>query len=228
MANSNYSNDKNKLAKEFLRYFTFWPYFLGFVILFTIIGFIYLRYSTYYYQSNAIIQIKDKSQESEMALPTEMTIFNRSMINLENEIGVLNSYRLHKRSVNFLHFNVKYYSIGVFKTSESHFSQWLGDDSSFKLKVNPDTISKYSKFKIKKSNNILEITHYDDKFNEIKKSKFNNNTTYLSNHDLPFDIKISNLDNTKNIEKEIVFMPVNNVINEPKAKLDSVRPNIIF
>ena len=31
-----------------------------------------------------------------MALPTAMTIFNRSLVNLENETGVLTSYDLHE------------------------------------------------------------------------------------------------------------------------------------
>ena len=57
MANSNYSNDKNKLAKEFETLYVL-AIFLGFVILFTIIGFIYLRYSTYYYQSNVYKKFK--------------------------------------------------------------------------------------------------------------------------------------------------------------------------
>ena len=34
-----------------------------------------------------------------MALPTELTVFNRSMINLENEINILNSYSLHSEVV---------------------------------------------------------------------------------------------------------------------------------
>ena len=39
----------------------------------------------------------DESQDSEMALPTEVTVFNRSMINLENDMNILNSYSLHRK-----------------------------------------------------------------------------------------------------------------------------------
>ena len=42
----------------------------------------------YYYESIST-EIIDKAQDTEMSLPTNLTIFNRSMINLENEIGVL-------------------------------------------------------------------------------------------------------------------------------------------
>ena len=50
-----------------------------------------------------------------MALPTSMTIFNRSMINLDNEIGVLSSFDIHSKAVRALNSNVKYYTKGNIK-----------------------------------------------------------------------------------------------------------------
>ena len=50
-----------------------------------------------------------------MALPTSMTIFNRSMINLENEIGILTSYTLHEKVVKELNSNINYYSLEILK-----------------------------------------------------------------------------------------------------------------
>ena len=61
-------------------------------------SYLYLRYVDYEYTAKAKIEILDKSQDREMALPTSMTIFNRSMINLDNEIGVLTSYNLHRKN----------------------------------------------------------------------------------------------------------------------------------
>ena len=46
---------------------------------------------------NLSIEIIDKSGILKMAY-TAMTIFNRSMINLDNEFGKLNSYDLNKNS----------------------------------------------------------------------------------------------------------------------------------
>ena len=77
---------RGEIKDEIFRFLTFWPYFLFSIILFLGIAFTFLRYAEYQYQSYAKIQIIDKSQDSEMALPTAMTIFNRSMVNLENEI----------------------------------------------------------------------------------------------------------------------------------------------
>ena len=61
-------------------------------IFFVACSYIYLRYASYTYETAAIIEIIDEAQDSEMALPTEPTVFNRSMINLENETNILNSF----------------------------------------------------------------------------------------------------------------------------------------
>ena len=93
--------------------------------------------TNYEFKSYSRIEIIDKAQDSEMALPTEMTVFNRSMINLENEIGVLSSYRLHQKVVQSLNSNVKFYTMGFIKVSEDHHSEWWsGLDYDLNLKLN--------------------------------------------------------------------------------------------
>ena len=77
---------KIDVINEFYRYLVFWPWFLTSVVIMIISSYFYLRYTEYNYQSSMKIEIMDKAQDSEMALPTAMTIFNRSMINLENVI----------------------------------------------------------------------------------------------------------------------------------------------
>ena len=71
-----------------------------------------------------LLEIIDKAQDSEASLPTAMTVFNRSLINIENEMGgVLKSYSLHERTVNSLKSYIKYYTIGNIKKTENHISQ---------------------------------------------------------------------------------------------------------
>ena len=94
LKNTDYNSNENEIRDIFLRYFSFWPIFLFFILSFLIIAFIFLRYADYQYESYAKIEIIDKSQDSEMVLPSAMTVFNRSMINLENEVGVLSSFSL--------------------------------------------------------------------------------------------------------------------------------------
>lgn len=89
--------DKNNILEEIdfkleiSKYLSFWPYFLIFTFFSVVSAYIYLRYAEFKYETNAVIEILDKAQDSEMALPTAMTVFNRSMINLENEISILKS-----------------------------------------------------------------------------------------------------------------------------------------
>ena len=99
MTDDNLNLDKINLKDSLLRYISFWPWYLYLLSLtIFIIGILLLRYSTNMYYSFAKIEIIDKAQDSEMALPTAMTVFNRSMINLENEMGILksNSLQLQK------------------------------------------------------------------------------------------------------------------------------------
>ena len=78
--------DLSNIKLEISKYILFWPYILASVLVFLFSAFIYLRYVDYVFLSEAKIEIIDKAQDSEMSLPTSMTIFNRSMINIENEI----------------------------------------------------------------------------------------------------------------------------------------------
>ena len=93
------------LRNEFFRYLSFWPWFICSLIFFLFSAYILIRYSTYQYKSEAIIEILDEAQDSEMALPTSLTVFNRSMVNLENEISILSSYSLHSQVVKELNSN---------------------------------------------------------------------------------------------------------------------------
>ena len=45
-----------------------------------------------------------------MALPTSLTVFNRSMINLENETNILKSFSLNSKVVSQLELNVEFYT----------------------------------------------------------------------------------------------------------------------
>ena len=78
-----------------------------------------MRYSSYYYETNSTIEILDKAQESEMVLLTAMTVFNRSMINLDNEIGRLSSYNLNKTVVSDIESNLRFFDIGNVKNRTS-------------------------------------------------------------------------------------------------------------
>ena len=76
------------------------------VISFYFFAFLYLRYTTPTFKTTTVIEILDESQDSEMALPTALTVFNRSMINLENEINRLKSYDLNSVVIKKTNLNI--------------------------------------------------------------------------------------------------------------------------
>ena len=141
----NLNNEKKEFRDLFLKYFGFWPFFLLSFFIFLSAAFIILRYTEVKYDVVAKIEILDKAQDSEMALPTSMTIFNRSMINLENEIGIITSTSLHKKVVNELSSNIKFYTEGRIKKIENHSSQFF-KDYTIDFKIKPKEIGKISTF----------------------------------------------------------------------------------
>ena len=134
--------EKQEGLKFILRYISFWPYILVFILFSILSAYIYLRYSTFLYKTSAVIEIIDKAQDSEMALPTAMTIFNRSMINLENEFGRLKSYNLHEETVKTINANVRYYTIGKIKNFEEHKSSFL-PDYKIDMLINSDEVTDF-------------------------------------------------------------------------------------
>ena len=131
----------NKKRIEFNNFFEFWPFIALSIIIGLLVSFLFLRYSSSQYKSSSIIEILDESQEREMALPTAMTVFNRSMINLENEIEVIKSYKLNNQVVKSLNTNIIYINKGSIKQTQVHKDRWF-NDYNFNLKINPDTLSK--------------------------------------------------------------------------------------
>ena len=187
--NSNSDNFKN----EIVRYLSFWPYFLISVTIFLVSAFVYLRYSENLYSSSSQIEIIDKAQDAEMALPTSMTIFNRSMINLENEIGVIKSYRLHRKTITRLNSNTRFLIDGRIKSTEAHKSEWW-NEFEFDIKSGLDNYV-FLSYEISVNNNILTVNHLDTDGDIVEEYSFNNRSTYEKDHNLPFDLKVIKDDN---------------------------------
>ena len=198
-------NDFNINLKDLLsQYVSYWPYILTSLFIFFISALIYIRYATYQFVSTAKIEIMDEDKSSEMALPTAMTIFNRSMINLDNEMGVLSSYSLHKKAQIKLKSNIRYYTIGKIKSTENHRDDFF-ENYNIKFNIDTNTISTYSSFTLKGQNGKLLIDHFDNEGNLVDSFSFNNLDTSSNKNNLPFEIKIENQEN--DFTKKIIFYP---------------------
>tara|TARA_Y100001954_G_scaffold24333_1_gene22165 strand:- start:1023 stop:3431 length:2409 start_codon:yes stop_codon:yes gene_type:complete len=195
------SFDENiNLKEEILRYVSFWPYFLIVLSVCFFTSFLYLRYTNFEYESKALIEILDPAQDSEMALPTELTVFNRSMINLENEITILNSFSLHNKVVSDLDFNVSFFHLGNIKTTQLTKENWY-KDYEITFKIDTDIIQSPSSFEIYSENNKLRILAFDISGDISNEYQFDSLTSTEINHELPFEITILDDDNLSTVRK---------------------------
>ena len=104
------------------QYLKFWPWFILSVVIFVSISILYVRYSTYIYQSQATILIKDSNNSalSELAAFEDLGLGGGglSKSDFENEIEIIKSKRLISQVVDDFQLNVKYYREGNVKSSE--------------------------------------------------------------------------------------------------------------
>ncbi len=209
-------DEYNLIKDTFLRYFSYWPIILCTCIFMTISSYLYLRYSDYYYETIGKIEIIDKAQDSEMSLPTAMTIFNRSMINLENEIGVLSSYSLHEKAVKALNSNVRFYSVGNLKKTENHYSEWFENyNFSFNDKIKIKNTLSYKVY-IDKNERLVVERIIDDTV--VEEYLFNNLSTKSKENDLPFELTIFDYDKN-NSDKLLVISPLEKTVDSYRKRV---------
>lgn len=211
-------NQNLHLKNEIIRYFSFWPFLLFLIFVFVFSAFTYLRYTDYKFQSNAVIEILDESQDSEMALPTELTVFNRSMINLENEINILKSYALNQEVVKKLKSNILYYDVGIIKTSLVTAYEWY-DDYLLDFKVDTDIIKNSVIFSIKVDDKNLSISEYDKFDNLVNTITFNSLTTVNDDHNLPFELTV-NSDANILAERILKIISIENSVNQMRRQVN--------
>ena len=119
----NSTDIKEKSFRELIEGYTrYWFWFVLGVIIAVVSAYIYLRYTTRFYESVATIIIKDDkgNNDSELSAFSDYGGFfsklNSSKI--ENELAIFNSQRIIREAVKELDLNVTYESLGTFKTSE--------------------------------------------------------------------------------------------------------------
>ncbi len=119
----NSTDIKEKSFRELLDGYTrYWFWFALGVIIALVSAYIYLRYTTSFYESKATIIIKDDkgNNDSELSAFSDYGGFFSKMGNskIENELAIFNSQRIIREAVKELDLNITYESIGTFKTTE--------------------------------------------------------------------------------------------------------------
>ncbi|MFD0798197.1 GumC family protein [Maribacter chungangensis] len=101
------------------KYLKFWPWFLLSLLLCFLLGLGYLRYTPLSYKSTAKIKIIDETTEMNVAADAiSMLSGGSSKINMDNEIEVLQSYRLLDQVASELNLDISFYAKGNIKTTQ--------------------------------------------------------------------------------------------------------------
>ncbi len=211
-------NASADFKKEIARYLSFWPYLLLLVLFSILSTYLYLRYTNYSFKTTTIIEILDESQDTEMALPTELTVFNRSMINLENEINRLNSYSLNEAVVLEIKANVMFTHVGRIKNKLTTSEKWY-DEYDLEFKIDTELIDEVISYSFTTDDNKLLINIFDSSDNLISSEKFNSLSTLSKTHNLPFELTIIS-DGDLSMGRKLKLTPVKNKVVEFKSKLE--------
>jgi capsular exopolysaccharide synthesis family protein len=205
------SEENFDFKKEFIKYFSFWKYFLGASILLLITAFIYLRYTSKVYTSTAKIKVLDK-KESSFELPSAEDLFSHSKINLENEVEILKSYPILEKVVGNLNLTTSFVAIGDIMESLEVTVPF--EYSSERI---ADSITK-EEYRLSITDGGLEVIDYN---NDDKTYLFKEFSTYKATHDLPFEIH--NIDKgiwSENYEGfDIIFQPINDIVASLKKDI---------
>lgn len=175
--------DQGEFIKTELRkYLRYWYWFLIGMVLALGVAYLYLRYTPKVYSSSAKIKILNKTKGLE--LPSAAFVFNRSNINLENEIEIMKSYRIMEQVVQRLDLTQRFYFEGNVITAEIDRLPF-----SFLKKVPNDSIAYGSSYSIRITADAFEVVTG----NAEKAFVFPGFDTTKTNHPLPFELSMPNL-----------------------------------
>lgn len=167
------------IKQAVLDYLRYWPWFLLSVVVFMMVSFLYLRYTAKIYETTAKIKILDEGKG--LNLPMEDLLFNNSNVNLENEIEILTSYLILEKVEKELALSHVFYEEGNIQTSQIDTLPF-----SYQQITVIDSLSIKSSFNITVTPIAFEVYNFETDSTTM----FPNHNTYLSQHTLPFQIKI--------------------------------------
>ncbi|MDP5082554.1 MAG: tyrosine protein kinase, partial [Winogradskyella sp.] len=164
-------------ARKYLRY---WFWFVLGVLLALFGAYLYLRYTPKVYNTTAKIKILNKTKGLE--LPSAALVFNRSNINLENEIEILKSHRIMEQVVHRLDLTKRFYEVGNVLTTEIDRFPF-----TFLRKVDNDSVLNGRSYAITLTSDAFEVVSG----NKPEVMVFPGFDTTKTTHNLPFELSLS-------------------------------------
>ncbi|WP_308990360.1 polysaccharide biosynthesis tyrosine autokinase [Mariniflexile litorale] len=105
------------LKERLSKFIIFWPWFLISVLITTIGAYLYLSFTAPVFNTQAKVKILDNKEAPEFSLDVNK-LFNKSSINVENEIALLKSYRLLEQVIKKMNLNIAYYDSNTLATKQ--------------------------------------------------------------------------------------------------------------
>jgi capsular exopolysaccharide synthesis family protein len=197
------------VKKELVKYLRYWPWYVIGLALGLTIAYFYIRYQPRSYQTQAKIKLLDQSDG--MDLPGAAMLMKRSNVNIDNEIEILKSYLIVEKVVKKLRLNTSFYDKGNIQTSQLKSLPFL-----FNQKHSPDSVAP-GKYEIRILENKLQIENiYSEAVTE-----FPSFSTFNSEHNLPFEVRISPESKAKLSNKTyiVVFSNLKDAVMTLKGRL---------
>lgn len=117
------------------KYLTYWPWFLGSIIVCLFATSLYLRYADVIYRTEAKVKLLTDKENTNFSLDVSK-IFSKSNVNLDNEIALFKSVHIAEQVVRKLHLNVSYYYNGSVNSKEVYNApfivSYIDDEKSLK------------------------------------------------------------------------------------------------
>ena len=101
------------------KYLGYWPWFLGTAVVALFIASVYLRYADVIYKTEAKVKLLTDKENSNFSLDITK-LFNKSTINLENEVALFKSVHISEQVVKNLKLNVEYYFNGSVTSKKTY------------------------------------------------------------------------------------------------------------
>ncbi len=147
------SHEKKESKNVFLRYLKKWPWFVVFCIIGGGLGYFMYKNSPNTYQVKSRILIKNKERVVNSAFEKNSMPMNQN-INIENQIGILQSYTLYSRALKNLDWNTSWYKKEILYNKE------LYKNEPFELTIPPASLNA--------KNVMIEIVPLNDKSYSVK------------------------------------------------------------
>ncbi len=196
------SEEQFDLKGTLSKYYRYWSWFLLGIILCLAIGYAYLKFSPNIYESVAKIKILDETKKFDISTDPRNNLNTNAHVNIENEIEVLQSYRLLSGVVKDLNYDVSYFETGTIRNKEI----W---NAPFEVSKNyyGDSLAKALKYNVILTSSEFKVT--DENGNTYSSPH------YASNPKLPFDIKPRegyNIKQYQNVKFIVELHPVKDVV----------------